>query len=356
MRDQSLWSTWRPLAAALVALVVACGPAWGQQSSSPSSRDRDQNKDSSRDRDQNKDSSRGQSKDSGPTVRTFGSEGDYRTEVTTEVKGKQSEDERRQASLLVVAAFHHIDKANDDLEADDTKAASKEVNKGLEAIRAIRTMLPKATVRTKTTAPDGKVIFEDENEIQDSRIPVFEGLLHTQTLAPIVAARRNAMEVAGVHVVESETIVTEAFADIDLIEVELQRASKELGRNKDEAAEKALAQALIKGIDFRFNKEDTELASARDAIWLARRSLEENNATQALVNLEVAKQRLRIYRELASQDQRQQVDLLLRDVEQLEAQLRSEGNRAVTRGERARQGSTLSSWWDRINGWFHHRG
>ena len=43
--------------------------------------------------------------------------------------------------------------------------------------------------------------------------------------------------------------------------------------------------ALVRGIEFRFSKEDSALAAARDAIWLARRSLEENNATQALVNL-----------------------------------------------------------------------
>ena len=240
----------------------------------------------------------------------------------------------------------------DELDADDTKGALKEVNKAREAIKAIRAMLPKVTFRTKTTAPDGKELYEDESQIQQSRIPVFEGMLHAQTLAPILAARRNALEVAGVHVVESETVVTEAVADIDRIEGQLMRAAKALDQNKSETAAKALAEALVRGIEFRFRKEDKELASTRDAIWLARRSLEENNTAQALANLEVARQRLRLYREVVSADQRQQVDQMLREVEQLEGQLRSEGTRTASRGERARQGHQLTQWWDKVNGWF----
>src|SRR3954465_2202975 len=114
MRDRYLWSTWRSVAAALVALVILAGPAWGQQRSSTSSS-----------KDQSKDSAKDQSKDSGPVVRTFGSEGEFRTEVTREIKGKLSEDDRRQASLLMTQVFQHIDKARDATDADETKEALK---------------------------------------------------------------------------------------------------------------------------------------------------------------------------------------------------------------------------------------
>ena len=43
---------------------------------------------------------------------------------------------------------------------------------------------------------------------------------------------------------------------------------------------------------------------------------------------------------------------MLQEIEQLEGQLRQEGTQAVSRAERARQGSTLTHWWDRINSWF----
>jgi hypothetical protein len=218
-------------------------------------------------------------------------------------------------------------------------------------------MLPRMTIHTKTTAPDGKVIYEDEREDQDARVALFEGIIHKQMLAPILAARRNAVQVAGVHLIEAETVVTEAVADLDTIEPELKRAAKALqDNNKPESATKALALALVRGVQVVYSKEDSELASARDAIWLAQRALKENNAAEALVNLEITRQRLQLYRELVSQDQRREVDQMLREVAQLEAQLRQEGTQPIARAERDRQGHTLTSWWDKLTGWFHRHG
>ena len=64
----------------------------------------------------------------------------------------------------------------------------------------------------------------------------------------ILAARKNAMEVAGYHVAESELIASEAFADIDPIEVYLKRAAKEIEDNKPEVASKSLALTLVRGV------------------------------------------------------------------------------------------------------------
>ena len=80
MRDSSHWSSWRP---------VGRGPG-GPRVSSP---------------DRRGDSNRVLGvvrpvKDGEPVVRTFGSEGDFRTEVTSQTKGKLTEEDRRQASLL----------------------------------------------------------------------------------------------------------------------------------------------------------------------------------------------------------------------------------------------------------------
>jgi hypothetical protein len=321
------------VAGSLAALAIVAAPAWGQQRPSTSS-------------------AKEQSKNSEPVVRTFGSEGSFRTEVTTRTKGTLNDEGRRQVSLLMAEVFQHTERATDAIDADDTKQALKEVNKSREAIKAIRAMLPTTTFRTKTTGPDGKTLYEDECEAQESRIPLYEGMLHAQTLAPIVAARRNALEIAGVHVVDSETITTEAIADIDTIDAQLTKAAKALEDNKADVASKALATALIRGVDIRVNKEDSGLAAARDAIWLARRSLEENNAPQALVNLDDARQRLRLYRDVVSQDQRSEVDQMLREIDQLQAQLRQEASRPASRGERAEQGNMLTHWWDRVNGWF----
>jgi len=351
MRDSHPWTTWRSLAAGLMSLVVVVGPAWGQEKSSSSNTKEKSSKEqqSSREQQSSKDK-----KESNRVTRTFGAEGGYRTEVVSEaVEPPSGYEDLRQLSLLMADTFAHIDKASVRLAADEPKEAQKEVVKAREAVQAIRRMQPKTMVRTKTLAPDGKAIFEDEIEVQDARIPLYEGILHARTLAPILAARRNAMEIAGVQVVESERIVTEAIADLEVIEAQLTRAAKALENNKSSDASKALADSLIRGIDFRYSKEDKELASARDALWLARRSLEENNVTQAMVNLETARQRLRLYREVLTPDQRQEVDKTLREVEQFEAQLRQEtASRPANQTDRTRHTQAVTHWWDRVNGWF----
>lgn len=333
MTSRFCWLKWVYVVTAAGALAVVDGSVWGQQHSS-------------------KNSPGDKGKNAEPVVRDYGSQGGFRTQMTSRTMRSISDEDRRQASLLMAQVFEHIHNARNAIDADDPKKAIEEVNKSREAIKAIHAMLPTTKVHTKTTAPDGKVVYEDECEIQESSIPLFEGLLHTETLAPILAARRSALDVAGVHVVDSETIVTEAIADLDVIEGQLTKAAKALTEHKEDVAANALATVFVRGVDFRFNKEDSPLVVARDALWLARRSLEENNAAQAIVNLESAKQRLRLYREVLSQNERQDVDAMLREVAELENQLRGEGTQSAGHAQRSHQGSTITSWWDKINGWF----
>jgi len=327
---------WAVLVLALAAIPILAGPARGEDGRPTAAAEEKQTE-----------------KKGGPVVRTYGVEGGYRTEVRSEARGTLSEEDRRQAALLTAQVFRHINEARRALVADDTGLARKEVEKGRQAIKAIRTLLPKATVHTRTEGPDGKVLYEDEREVQDDRVPLFEGMLHERTLAPIVAAKRDAVEVTGLRVVGSETITTEAVADLDVVEAQLARAARSLEDRKADAATQALTAAQVRGVEFFSSKEDAPLAEARDALWLARRSLEENNATQARANLGVARQRLRLYREVAPQERRADVDQMLKEADQLEAQLRQESTQQpASRAERARQGNAVTQWWDEVNRWF----
>ena len=204
------------------------------------------------------------------------------------------------------------------------------MNKSREAIKAIHAMLPKTMVHTKTTAPDGKVVYEDDREVQESSIPLFEGLLHTETLAPILAARRNALDVAGVHVVDSETIVTEAIADLNVIEGQLTRAAKALGENKAGCRRRPRWPRPLSGVSISVSTRKTRRSWSpathfgwRGGLW------KRTTFAQAIVNLVSANGGLRIYREVASQNERQDVDSMLREVQELENQLRSEGTQAA---------------------------
>src|SRR5947209_6612113 len=151
MRERILFRVRKPVVVACVALLFVAAMAHAQQPPATSAEHESK---------------------AGPVVRTFGAEGGYRTEVKSETKGTLSQEDRRQVSLLAAQVFQHVDEARRALDADDPKQARAEVEKGREAIKAVRALLPRTTVRTRTTAPDGKVIYQDEREVQDDRVPL----------------------------------------------------------------------------------------------------------------------------------------------------------------------------------------
>jgi Na+-translocating ferredoxin:NAD+ oxidoreductase RnfG subunit len=288
----------------------------------------------------------------GPVVRTFGSEGGFRTEVTSETKGSLNKEDQRQVSLLAAQVFQHVDEARRALEADEVDAARKELNMGRNAVEAVQQLLPKTHVHTKTTAPDGKVIYEHERDVQQNHVPLFEGMIQARTLAPIQDAQQDEPRIAGVRVVESERLSTEVVADLAYVDARLRRALKALDDKKPDEAVASLLLAQVKGVDFRYTKEDAPLAEARDAIWLAKRALEENNSTQAHANLQVARQWLEIYRQVLPEDQRKDVDQMMSEVNQLRDKLRKESSASTSQANRANQGNTLTKWWEQVNSWF----
>jgi len=152
-------------------------------------------------------------------------------------------------------------------------------------------------------------------------------------------------------VVASEAISTEVNADLGFVEAQLGRAARALDDKKTEDATRALLLAQARGVDVRYNKEDTPLAEARDAMWLAKRALEENNATQAQANLAIARQQLEIYRQVLPEEKRQDVSRMMSEIGQLERQLQQEGKQAANTSEKTRQGTSVTGWWDRLNGW-----
>ena len=66
----------------------------------------------------------------------------------------------------------------------------------------------------------------------------------------------------------------------------------------------------------------------------------------------MARQRLKLYRELLPDDQRKEVDQMMAEVGQLDARLRQEATQPAGGAERARQGHSATGWWERVNGWF----
>jgi len=208
MRGEFRKSAERPILTAFACALILTGPAWAQQAQQSTSA--------------------ASAMKGGPVVRTFGAAGGFRTEVTSETKGTLSQEDRRQVSLLMAQVFQHVDEARRAVDAADLKRARNEVHKAQQAIQVIRDLLPRTMVHTKTTAPNGQVVYEDDREVQENRILMFEGMLVARTFAPILAAKREqqaseATDIAGIQVVESEVVTTEVITDLNLIETQLNR-------------------------------------------------------------------------------------------------------------------------------------
>lgn len=128
----------------------------------------------------------------------------YRTKVISQTNGTLSQEDRQQIAVLTAHIFQHIDQAQRALDVENAAEARSEANKCQQAIKVVRAMLPTTTVHTKTTAPDGSVVYEDNREVQENRVPLFEGMVSNKTLAPIVAAKegaQDAIELKGVRLV-----------------------------------------------------------------------------------------------------------------------------------------------------------
>ena len=115
-------------------------------------------------------------------------------------------------------------------------------------------MLPKTTIHTRTTAPDGKVVYEDDREVQERTSPCLKAYCITETLAPILAARHVPWRWQEFMSSTRRRIVTEAIADLDIIESQLTRAAKALGENKEDVAATALSAGHGPGRRFPFQQ------------------------------------------------------------------------------------------------------
>ena len=171
MRTQVLHQVKKTLLLSVGVVLILAGTAWAESATSADNKS-----------------------ESNRVVRTYGAEGGYLTEVTSETQGALSEDDPRQVAVLTAQIFHHISQAQRSLEADNSADADVELEKGRKAIKAIRAMLPTTIIHTRTSAPDGAVVYEDKREIQEDRVPLFEGMLSTKTLAPLVKAKEDAQE------------------------------------------------------------------------------------------------------------------------------------------------------------------
>ena len=339
MSDRHPYFMARPLVAGLVAFAIIGGPAWGQRDSSSSS-------------------SHDQSKNNGEVIRTFGAEGGYRTEVASRTKGKLSDEDRRRA-----------------LAADGRGPRSHPGGARSHRRRRHQGGPPGSEQGPPGDQGHPRHAAQGEGPDQDHRARRQGGLrgrargggyphphLRGNAARPHVGPDPGGPAQApgrsqGVTVVESETIATEVIADVNPIERQLNRAAKFLEENKSQDAAKALALALVRGIEFRFDKDDSPLAAARDAVWLdaAGRSKRTTPRRPSPTSPSHAGATADLPRgRAAGPASGCRTGCSARSISSRPNSARK-AIRATSRSpspQRSRQSGRVTHWWDRINSWF----
>jgi len=275
-----------------------------------------------------------------PTSIATGSGKQYKTTVDRKTEGELTAEDFRQASLLTARVVLHLNKAGVYL-ADDKKDQSRqELEKGLALVEVIHRLLPTTTVTTVVRDKDGKEVYRHVDQMQDDKIPLFEGLIAVNTMEPITDAKQGEAAVHGVKLTDAELLHTSVLVNLAYIESKLNHAMKLL-KDKPEDALAQVTMAQSRGLEFMVNKQDDPLVKAQMALQVAERMSEEGREQAAKANLQLARNFLELYRGVLPAGKSEHVEKLQGEITKLEGEIGRKGAAATIRG-----------FWDRVASWF----
>jgi hypothetical protein len=102
-----------------------------------------------------------------------------------------------------------------------------------------------------------------------------------------------------------------------------------------------LQLAQSRGITFTVNKQDDPLIEAQMGLQLAERMVEQGRKEAAKANLQIAKNRLELYRGLLAEGKSEHVRELQDEISKLQSE--------ISRKDAA---ETIRGFWDRVASWF----
>lgn len=265
----------------------------------------------------------------------------YLTRITQETEGDLHPEDLRQASVLSSRILTHINNAYINLVDENREKAEEELEHAQSLVKVVRDLLPITTVKTSVENPDGKVIYEYVERVQNDDIPIYEGLIAVEVIQPLIEARKEQAALKGVQLAEAQAVYTAVTMDLRYVERKVNLALKKLENPAQALAELLLAQA--RGVTFITHKEDDPLLEAQAALRLAERQVREEKFAGAKANLQLAQLQLETYRSLAGEDSGEKVRSLEQEIEELREQVHEPGAADSIRG-----------FWNRVTGWFRN--
>lgn len=275
------------------------------------------------------------------TIRT-GSGKVYQTTVRRDTKGELNSRDLHQVSLLTSRIVGHLNESVRCLLDDNADAAKPEIEKGRQLVRIVRDLLPVTTVTTTVEDAKGKEVYRDVAEVQDDRIPLYQGAIEVNVVEPVVEAQEEEATLKGLRLADAGLVRTSVLVDLSYIERKLNRAGELLGEPEDALRQLGLAQK--RGIEVEVDEEDHPLVAVQSALRLAERMVEEGKQDAAKSNLQLAQIHLETYKALLSKDAGEKVKELQDDITQLLGTLEEKGAAGKVR-----------EFWERAVSWFQER-
>jgi len=261
---------------------------------------------------------------------TTGSGKMYKTTVERHTEGELSDEDFHQVSTLGSHIVRHLNTAVEDVEGMNFKRAKKDIENALTLADIVRKMVPVTTVTTMVKDAKGIEVYRDTERVQDEQIPIYDFMIETDVVDPLITAKQTKLSVKGICLDEADIVHTTVLLNLGYIERKLHQAAKLVDKKPDDAhAVLALAQDL--GIRISVREEHNALVEAQRALRLAERMVQEKNYDAAREDLNVARLFLETYTEVGGGGKDKDVEAMLKEIDQLSNQIDQTGTVAKIR-------------------------
>lgn len=275
----------------------------------------------------------------------FAAEPRIQSTVSSEPHVKLTAEERRDISLAGGRILKHVDQARQAIKGKKKGDALSQIDKALTLVQIAERTIPRYTV--KTTIKAGELNYEDTDEVQPLRVPIYDEIDQVSVLGPVEQAKRQEAEKAQragapiVHEVRLEH--TRAELDLAHAKAELQDAKKALEEEHWDVADTALA-SIQTDVIFTYTATDLPLEEARKNLSLARDLVLQGRFGDAQVALQQVSMALLNY-EKGDKEHSSQIQAVRKEIEEVRKTMETKKNAKEVAAK-------IMDWWGEITAWF----
>ncbi|MHB8481453.1 MAG: YfdX family protein [Nitrospiria bacterium] len=262
---------------------------------------------------------------------------------------KLTDDEQRALYLAGDRLLMHIDRARRAIQGKNREEASDNINKGLTLVQVIENSEPEYTV--KTTIKSGNIVYQDENRVKPTWLPIYSELDEISMDAPIIAAKKESEKQAKVTknpelTVDETLIKTKVKLDVSLAKNYLKIADEALKNGKPDDADKVLALIERDGVLFSIDERDRPLLQARENLMEAKTLFAEGKIQDTKVALQSASDAIAEYQAHAQGSRSGQAGALRNEINTLGQEIHQDNK------DRQSVLKKITGLWDKLIHWF----